>query len=178
MHQINSKLKNWRWCLILLTWRRCQIFLFLGIDIGPRFMLVSLLVLELWRFLFIRVLTRSWVDSHRNFVALSGDWSKLGTLNFVWLLSPMSNEEMLQNVKLTTFTVLLFFYYCFTVKLFRDKQQRVCFSPASNQKKLNPSDKSIRKRSQKRPPYIESFGATVFIKCQSEHLKYYSDVFF
>ena len=90
----------------------------------------------------------------------------------------MSNEEMLQNVKLTTFTVLLFFYYCFTVKLFRDKQQRVCFSPASNQKKLNPSDKSIRKRSQKRPPYIESFGATVFIKCQSEHLKYYSDVFF
>ena len=79
--------------------------------------------------------------------------------------------DMLLSFKLTAFTASI---------LFRGNQQGEGgkFSPSPTQKRDNPSEKSIRKMNRKRAPSTESFGATLFIKCKSEDLEYYSDVFF
>ena len=82
------------------------LFLLSSLVTGPSFMSISLLVLELWQFFFIR----DWPEIRKSetlpseFCPKSEDWGKLWIPN----LAQMSLIEcywMLQNFRVTTFTV-------------------------------------------------------------------------
>ena len=72
---------------------------------GPSFMSISLLVLELWKFSFVR----DWPEIRKSerpsseFCPISGDWGKLQIPNLAWM-SLMKCYYMLQNVKIVAFT--------------------------------------------------------------------------
>ena len=83
------------------------LFLLSSLVTGPSFMSISLLVLELWQFSFIR----DWPEIRKSeippseFCPISGDWGELWIPN----LARMSLIEcywMLQNSRVTAFTVL------------------------------------------------------------------------
>ena len=63
--QIGCKLKNWWWCYnsrhgVVYKLTYIIVFLASSLDSGPSFILILLLLfLELWQFVFVRVLTRN-----------------------------------------------------------------------------------------------------------------------
>ena len=80
---------------------------------GPSFMSISSLVLELWQFSFIR----DWPEIQKSEISPSefcptGDWGKLGILNLA-RMSLIKCYWMLQNARVTAFTVFYRFYRVF-----------------------------------------------------------------
>ena len=80
------------------------LFLLSGLVTGPGFMPISLLVLELWQFSFIRV----WPEIRKSeippseFCPISGDWGELGIPKLA-RMSLMKCYWMLQNARVTAF---------------------------------------------------------------------------
>ena len=95
----------------ILTWCHRQffdvaLFLLSSLVTGPSFMSISSLVLELWQFSFIR----DWPEIRKSeippseFCPISWDWGKLWITNLAQM-SLMKSYSMLQNSKVTAFTV-------------------------------------------------------------------------
>ena len=82
------------------------VFLLSSLIIGPSCMAISVLVLKLWQFLFIRdsTETRKLEISPSEFCPISGDWGKLGIPNLA-RMSLVKSYWMLQNARVTAFTV-------------------------------------------------------------------------
>ena len=82
------------------------LFLLSILVIGPRFMSISLLVLELWQFSFISdsPIIRKLEIPPSEFHLISGDWGKLWVPNLA-RLSLIKCYWMLQNSRVTAFTV-------------------------------------------------------------------------
>ena len=108
MLQIGHKSKNWQWHHNFLAWCHrhffnVAVFPLSNLVSGPSFISMSLLVLELWQFSFIR----DWPEIRKSEIPPSAfypNWDKLGKPN----LSRMSLIEcywMLQNARVTAFTV-------------------------------------------------------------------------
>ena len=82
------------------------LFLFWNLVTGPTFISISWLVLELWKFSFVR----GWPEILKSeippsaFCPISGDWGKLGIPNLAWM-SLIKCYWMLQNARITAFTV-------------------------------------------------------------------------
>ena len=82
------------------------LFLLSGLITGPRFMSISPLVLELWKFSFIR----DWPEIRKSeippseFFPISGDWGELWIPNLA-RISLIECYWMLQNSSVTAFTV-------------------------------------------------------------------------
>ena len=82
------------------------LFLLSSLVIGPNFMSISPLVLELSQFSFIR----DWPEIRKSkispseFYPISGDWGKLGIPNFVLMLL-IKCYWVLQNTRVTAFTI-------------------------------------------------------------------------
>ena len=72
----------------------------------PRLASVPLLVLELWKLLFIRDLTRNPEigNSPYDFCLISGDWSEFGIPNLAWMLL-LKNYLLPQNSRFKAFTI-------------------------------------------------------------------------
>ena len=83
-----------------------SVFLLSILVTDPKFMSISLLVLVLWQFLFIR----DWPEIQKfeipssEFYPKSQVCGELGTLNLT-RISPMKSYWMLQNARVTAFTV-------------------------------------------------------------------------
>ena len=81
-------------------------FLLWRLVTGPNFMSISLLLLELWQFSFIR----DWPEIRKSeippseFCSISGDWGKLGIPNLA-RMSLMKCYWSMQNAKFAAFTV-------------------------------------------------------------------------
>ena len=82
------------------------LFLLSSLVTGPSFISISLLVLELWQFSFIR----DWPKIQKlevppsGFCRISGDWDELGILNLA-KMSLMKCYWMLQNARVIALTV-------------------------------------------------------------------------
>ena len=82
------------------------LFLLSSLITGPRFMSISSLVLELWKFSFIR----DWPETQKSeitpfeFCPISGDWGELWIPNLA-RISLIECYWMLQNSSVTAFTV-------------------------------------------------------------------------
>ena len=102
--QIGCKLEKWQWRHNFSKWRHRQIFLTLFCLFC--FMSISLLVLELWPFPFIR----DWPEIRKSeicpseFCPISRNWSELGIPNLA-RASLIKCYELLQNARVTVFTV-------------------------------------------------------------------------
>ena len=110
---------------------------------GPSFMSISWLVLELWKLLFItdRPEIRNLEIPTSVFCPISGDWGKLHIPNFaqmypimfLWMLLLMLMLLMLQNARVTAFTIS---------KLLRKNQRRgVKLPPTQIRVKIAPFQK-------------------------------------
>ena len=106
---------KWQWYHSLVTWYHHQFF-DIAVFLLIRFMLISLLGLNLWQFSFIS----DWSEICKleiplsEFCPTSRFRVKLRIPNLVWM-SLMNSYGMLQNVRVTAFTELL-----------RENQQCVC----------------------------------------------------
>ena len=82
------------------------LFFLLSVVTCPSFMSISSLVLELWRFSFIRDWPVIWKSEipPSEFCPISGDWDKLWTPNLA-RMSLIECHWMLQNSRVTAFTV-------------------------------------------------------------------------
>ena len=91
---------------IILNFFVVAIFLLSSIVTGSTFMSISLLVLELWQFSFMR----DWPEIRNleitpsEFFPISEDWGELGLPNLAWM-SVMKCYWMLQNSRVTAATV-------------------------------------------------------------------------
>ena len=87
------------------TFLDVAVFLLSSLVSGPSFMSVSVLVLELWQFLFIRdsIEIRKSEISPSGFFPMSGDWGKLGIPNLAGMFL-MKSYWMLQNSRVTAST--------------------------------------------------------------------------
>ena len=89
---------------VKIFWRCC--FLLSSLVTGQSFMLVSLLVLELWQFSLIK----DWSEIQQSeihpseFCPISGDWGNLGIPGLIEMLL-MNCYWMLQNTRVTAFMV-------------------------------------------------------------------------
>ena len=98
------------------------LFLLSSLVTGSSFMSISSLVLELWQFCFIR----DWPESQKSeipqfgFCPVFGDWGKLGIPNLA-RMSLIKCYLMLQNVKVTAFTVSLQVYRKIKKNILQDK---------------------------------------------------------
>ena len=83
-----------------------SVFLLLRLLVSSSFMSISFLVLELWQFSFTRDWPEIWKSEivQPEFCPKSGEWSKLEIPNLAWM-SLMKRYRMLQNTKVTAFTV-------------------------------------------------------------------------
>ena len=96
-------------------------FLLSSLVTGSRFLSTSWLVLELWKFSFIK----DWPEVRKSeippseFCPISGDWGKLGIPNFA-RMSLIKSYWILQNARVTAFTVS---------ELLRENQQGGKISP-------------------------------------------------
>ena len=94
---------------IVLNWPSvCQhdpVFLLSSLVTGPCFISISLLVLELRQFSFIRVWSVIWKSEipPSEFCPISGDWGELGIPNLA-RMSLIKWYWMLQNARVTAFT--------------------------------------------------------------------------
>ena len=79
------------------------VFFLSSVFTGSSFLLISLLVLKIWRFLFIRDWpeTRELEIAPSKFHRISEDWNNLGILNLIGMFA----MESLQNIRFTAFTV-------------------------------------------------------------------------
>ena len=91
---------------IIVSFFDVVLFLLSSLVTGPSFMSISLLVLELWQFSFIRDWPEIWKSEipQSEFHAISSDWGELGIPNLA-RMSLMKCYRMLQNVKVTSFSV-------------------------------------------------------------------------
>ena len=104
-----------------MTFFEISVFLVSSLVTGPSFMSISLLVLELWQFLFITewpVIQKSDIPSSE-LCLLSGDWSELWIPNMAHM-SLMKSYWMLQNASVTAFSFS---------ELLRENQQGVKLTP-------------------------------------------------
>ena len=111
------------------------LFLLLIVVTSESFMSLSSLVLELWQFLFIR----DWREIRKSkippseFCPMSGDCSKYGISNLAQT-SPIKCYWMLQNTRVTTFTV---------AELLRENQQE---GEGGRGGKITPTQISVKLR--------------------------------
>ena len=97
------------------------LFLLWILVIGPSFMSISSLVLELWQFYFIRDWPEIWKSEipPSEFWPIFGDWGKLWIPNLA-RMSLIKSYQMLQDARVSAFTVS---------ELLREKQQGVKLPP-------------------------------------------------
>ena len=97
------------------------LFLLWILVIGPSFMSISSLVLELWQFYFIRDWPEIWKSEipPSEFWPIFGDWGKLWIPNLA-RMSLIKPYQMLQDARVSAFTVS---------ELLREKQQGVKLPP-------------------------------------------------
>ena len=116
MLQIGHKLKNWQWHHNFLAWCHrhffnVAVFPLSNLVTGPSFISMSLLVLELWQFSFIR----DWPEIRKSEISPSAfypNWDDLGKPNLA-RMSLIECHWMLRNARVTAFTVF---------ELLREKQ--------------------------------------------------------
>ena len=82
------------------------LFLLLSLVTGSSFMSISLLVLELWQFSFIKDWPEIWKSElpSSGFYSIFGDWGELGVPNLAQMFL-MKCYWMLQKARVTAFTV-------------------------------------------------------------------------
>ena len=91
--EIDHKSKKWQWCHNLSTWCHCQFFFEIAVFLlprlvaGPSLMSISLLVLELWQFFFIRDWPEIWKSEilPSELCPIFDDWGELGIPNLAWM---------------------------------------------------------------------------------------------
>ena len=104
-------MEKWQWHHNMLTGHDCQIFfdvsmfLLSSLVTGPRFMAISLLVLESWQLSFIKDWPEIWI---LDFWPISGDWGELGIPNLAEM-SLVKGYWMLENASYS-------FYHFFVIK--------------------------------------------------------------
>ena len=83
------------------------LFLLSSLVTGPSFVSTSSLVLELWQFSFRRDWPEIWKSEIplSEFCPISGDWGELWIPNLTWLSLIEECNWMLQNSRVTAFTV-------------------------------------------------------------------------
>ena len=119
--QFVHKLIKWQWYRNLWTFCHRQVFLtlsclvFLSLVTGPSFISISLPVLELSQFSFIKDWPEIWKLEIPSFeyCLISRYWGKVGIAHLVWIFL-ITCYWMMQNVKITVFAV---------VKLLREKHR-------------------------------------------------------